>query len=326
MHLLVTGASGKLGSRVIKKLLDQPQQDALKITAVTFSRDLPFSDERMTVRRGNIADRPFVADIMQGVTHVLHMATCKEMPEIIMDVTVKGMFWLLEEFRAQQGQYFALVGGDAAIGHYFYPTSAPITESYPHKAAPGCYSLSKVLEEVMLAQAHIQYGIQGCCLRAPWLVADDDLRFAMSFSKQVFGSPRWHEYFDDSTAEKFTKNQNVPLALGAQGKPLQRSILAVDDLVNAIIKALNIQPAGCETFNIAMDKPFDYGVAAKYLNANFGLEAVDVQTEFHSVWLDNSKARQHLSWRPAFDTEALLEQAWAFDREGSERAEIVYPG
>ncbi len=31
---------------------------------------------------------------------------------------------------------------------------------------PGCYALSKVLEEVMLEQYYIQYGLNGCCLRA----------------------------------------------------------------------------------------------------------------------------------------------------------------
>jgi UDP-glucose 4-epimerase len=36
---------------------------------------------------------------MRGVTHVVHLATCKEIPETVMDVTVKGFFWLLEAFR-----------------------------------------------------------------------------------------------------------------------------------------------------------------------------------------------------------------------------------
>ena len=35
-----------------------------------------------------------------GVSHVVHLATCKETPEVVMDVTVKGLFWLIEAFRA----------------------------------------------------------------------------------------------------------------------------------------------------------------------------------------------------------------------------------
>ena len=37
---------------------------------------------------------------MEGVSHVVHLATCKEIPELVMDVTVKGLFWLTEAFRA----------------------------------------------------------------------------------------------------------------------------------------------------------------------------------------------------------------------------------
>ena len=36
---------------------------------------------------------------MDGVTHVLHLATSKETPESVMDVAVKGLFWLLEACR-----------------------------------------------------------------------------------------------------------------------------------------------------------------------------------------------------------------------------------
>jgi len=326
MHLLVTGASGKLGRRVIARLLRQPLAPNMQITALTHSRKLDIADERLIERRGNIADKSFVDDVMKGITHVVHMATCKEMPELVMDVTVKGMFWLLEEFRAQKGKYFILVGGDAAIGHYLYPTNAPITESYPHKAGPGCYSLSKVLEEVMLNQVHIQYGIQGCCLRAPWLVADDDLRYALSFSTEVFGSPRWHEYFDCKISKQFEKERRVPLPLCAQGKPLQRGILSIDDLVNAIITALKLQPSGCETYNISMNEPFDYGLAATHLEAKFGVKSVEVQTQFHSVWMDNKKALKQLSWQPNFDTKTLIDSAWAFNSKDNVRTPILYPG
>ena len=43
-----------------------------------------------------------------------------------MDVTVKGMFWLLEECRQSKGfERFILVGGDAAMGHFVYLTRFP---------------------------------------------------------------------------------------------------------------------------------------------------------------------------------------------------------
>ena len=326
MHLLITGASGKLGSRVLARLLRASSGSPLKVTALTHSRALDIADDRLSVVRGNIADRAFVETIMDGVSHVIHMATCKEIPDLVMDVTVKGMFWLIEAFRARQGKYFILVGGDAAIGHYFYPADGPLSEATPHQAAPGCYSLSKVLEEVLLTQAHIQYGLQGCCLRAPWIMADDDLRHALSFSPQVFGVPRWHEEVGLERAAEYAKRQSVPLALAADGKPLRRGMVAVEDVVAAIETALDRQPPGCETFNIAMDEPFDYGEAAAHIRARFNQASVEVPTPFHSVKIDNGKAKQVLGWHPRFDTRRLIDAAWAFERKpGAERA-TLYPG
>lgn len=324
MRLLITGASGKLGSRVVERLLrDVPD---VQIRAMTHSRELRIADPRLEVVNGNIADRAFVEAAVRDVTHVIHMASCKEMPDHVMDVTVKGMFWLLDAFRLAKGQYFVLIGGDAAIGHFFYPANAPVTETTPHRAAPGCYSLSKVLEEVMLTQAHIQYGIEGCCLRSPWIMADDDLRHALTFGPDVFGVPRWHEEVGEAEAALYAARQSVALAIAADGKPLKRGIIGVDDVVDAVLAALEIQPPGCQTFNVAMDEPFDYGRAAAYISNRFGHESVEIPTPFHSVWMDNTKARQMLNWSPKFNTQSLVDAAWAFQRASGSRRELVYAG
>ena len=110
--------------------------------------------------------------------------------ETVMDVAVKGLFWLLESFRqSKTAQQFILIGGDTGIGHFFYRHDAPITEQTPHRAYPGCYALPKVLEEVILTQSVIQYSITGSCLRAPWIMEKDDFRYSLSFGDGVFGGP-----------------------------------------------------------------------------------------------------------------------------------------
>ena len=161
MLILVTGATGKVGRHFIARLLADERFAAARVRALCHNRVLEETD-RIKVARGSIADRAIVDAAMDGATHVLHLATCKETPEIVMDVTVKGMFWLLEAFRANPAaRQFLLVGGDAAVGHFFYRHPGPVTEETPHMAYPGCYALSKVLEEVMLTQYQIQYGING---------------------------------------------------------------------------------------------------------------------------------------------------------------------
>jgi nucleoside-diphosphate-sugar epimerase len=188
MQLLVTGATGKVGVNLIERLLSDPRWRVAHVRALCHSRSIAETG-RIEVVKGRIEDRDCVDRAMRDVTHVVHLATCKEIPETVMDVTVKGLFWLLEAFRqSTTAKQFMLIGGDAAVGHFFYDHQEPITEHTPHRAYPGCYALSKVLEEVMLSQFAIQYGINTCCLRAPWIMEKDDFRYSLSFGDDVFGA------------------------------------------------------------------------------------------------------------------------------------------
>jgi uncharacterized protein YbjT (DUF2867 family) len=98
MLILVTGATGKVGQALVGRLLAEADWSHARIRALCHNRVLPETD-RLEVVRGSIADRTVVARAMEGVTHVVHLATCKETPEDVMDVTVKGLFWMLEAFR-----------------------------------------------------------------------------------------------------------------------------------------------------------------------------------------------------------------------------------
>lgn len=166
-RILVTGPTGKVGRTFIRRLFEAPEHATTVVRALCHNRALE-PGERMEVVRGSIADRSVVTTAMEGVTHVVHLATVKETPDDVMDVAVKGLFWLLEACRASPTfERFVLIGGDASVGHFVYPHPIPVTETQGHSAYPGCYALSKVLEEVMIQQYIIQYDADMCCLRAP---------------------------------------------------------------------------------------------------------------------------------------------------------------
>ena len=152
MRILVTGATGKVGQSCIAEILESPDFENTSIVALCHNRTLQTTD-RIKVIQGSIADQETVTKALKGITHVIHLATCKETPETVMDVTVKGLFWLLEECRrSDEFKHFLLVGGDASMGHFFYNHPVPVTATQKHTAYPGCYALSKDLEEVMLEQ------------------------------------------------------------------------------------------------------------------------------------------------------------------------------
>jgi nucleoside-diphosphate-sugar epimerase len=285
------------------------------------------ASDRIEVMRGTIADRAAVDDAMSGVTHVLHLATCKETPDDVMDVTVKGLFWLLEAFRTSTtAQQFILIGGDAAIGHYFYRYEAPIGEDVPHRAYPGCYALSKVLEEVMLQQYFVQYDINGCCLRAPWIMEKDDFKYTLSFGDDVFGGPVWKDEVPTEAAKRYHQSSTIPLLLDADDRPLKRNFVHVDDLASAILAAIDNPRTKGELFNICMDEPVDYGEVAAYLKETRDVSSVKIPSSYHSTWMDNAKAKLMLGWRPQYDLRKLIDSAWDYVRSAAEPRRVWYPG
>lgn len=325
-RLLITGATGKVGAHFIRRFLNDARFDGAVLRALCHHRTLPAGD-RVETARGSIAERGVVQAAMRDVTHVLHLATCKETPEDIMDVAIKGLFWILEECRTSATfKQFILIGGDAGMGHFFYPHPLPVTEKQKHSAYPGCYALSKVLEEVMMEQFFIQYGLNVCCLRAPWIMEKDDFKYQLSFGEDVFGGPRWRDLVGAERADQYTKSNAVPVMLDPGGEPLSRNFVHVDDLTDAILAAIDHPKARGQTFNICMDEPVNYRTLAVYLHQTRCFPSVDIPTPYQSTWLDNAKAKFLLGWRPRYDLKRLTDTAFDYQRTPDDVRKIWYPG
>ena len=325
-RILVTGPTGKVGQAFIRRFLAEPKFEAFIVRALCHNRLLE-PHPRLEIVRASIAQLEAVQEAMQGVTHVLHLATCKETPDQIMDVAVKGLFWLLETCRLDPAfKQFILIGGDAGMGHFYYPHPLPVTEQQKHSAYPGCYALSKVLEEVMLEQYYIQYDLNGCCLRAPWIMEKDDFRSQLSFGEDVFGGPRWRDLVGAEQADEYVRTQTVPVMLDPAGQPVRRNFVHVDDLVSAILRALDHPRTRQQTFNICMDEPVDYAEVGRYLAETRSCPTVEIRTPYHSTWLDNAKAKFLLGWRPEYDMKQMIESAWGYQRAPDDPRLIWYPG
>jgi len=324
--MLVTGATGKVGTNFIRRLLDDARFDQFSVRALCHNRAYP-EHTRIENIFGSIEDKALVEKAIDGVTHVLHLATVKETPEQIMDVAIKGLFWLLEACRTSPTfQQFIMVGGDAGMGHFVYPHPIPVTETQKHSAYHGCYALSKVLEEVMLEQYYIQYDLNGCCLRAPWIMEKDDFKYQLSFGDDVFGGPRWRDLVGTVKADEYLRSQTVPIMLDPELALVKRNFVHVDDLVSALLIAIDHPKARQQLFNVCMDEPVDYGEMGAYLRETRNLPTVEVPTEYYSTWLDNSKARFLLGWRPEYDLKKLIDAAFDYIRAEDDPRKVWYPG
>jgi nucleoside-diphosphate-sugar epimerase len=154
----------------------------------------------------------------------------------------------------------------------------------------------------------------------------DDLRAHLSFGSDVFGAPRWCDLVGAEAATAHASRGAIPVLLDHAGNGLLRNFVHVDDLVGAILAVIDEPRARQQLMNVCMDEPVDYVRLGEYLARTRGCPLVPVRDRYHSTWLDNSKARFLLRWRPQYDLPRLVEAAWEYERAADDPRRTWYPG
>jgi UDP-glucose 4-epimerase len=306
-NIAVFGGSGKLGQALIKHFLAK----GLSIRAMVHRTPLDLPG--VASIPGDVRNLPEVQAVCAGADAVLCLATMKEDPDTFFDVSLKGTFNILEACRDTSVKQLILAGGDAACGIWFYPHREPIDECHPLMAYPGYYAFSKVMEEVMFSQYHIQYGLPTCTLRMSWIFEQADILNHLSLRNlnPAEKGHGWDDYLTDELREVIAQGGNrVPILLNGEGLPYARHIVHLDDVVQAFDLALGNPAALGETFNIAAPRAFRYDEAAAYLAPKVGLETCTITAAgYHSFEINVSKARRVLGYAPQYDIFGIIDKA-----------------
>lgn len=307
--LAVFGGSGKLGQALIRHFQDK----GMAIRAMVHRT--PLAVESVESMPGDVRSLADVKRVCEGADGILCLATMKEDADSFFDVSLKGTFNILEAARDLPVKQLILAGGDAACGIWFYPHPEPIDENHPLMAYPGYYAFSKVMEEVMFGQYHIQYGLPTSILRMSWIFEKTDILNHLSLRNlnPAEKGHGWDEYLTDELREVIAQGGNrVPILVNGEGQPYTRHIVHLDDVVQAFDLALGNPAAVGETFNIAAPKAFRYDEAAAYLAPKVGLETCTITASgYHSFEISIEKARRVLGYAPQYDIFGIIDRALA---------------
>ena len=312
-RVFVTGASGKLGGPLCEALL----REGYAVAALRHRQ--PVDIAGVEELQGSLSDPKAVARFVSESDAVIHLATCKEDREGVIEVSARGTFNLLHAaMESKSLQRFLLASGDAVNGIYFHPQPAPIREETPLAAYPGYYPLSKVLEEAMCQQFFHQARVPTVCLRMSWIHAEDDILNHLTVAGDSFGIPVWRELMSEGRRAAYQDGRDAAVALRhPDGAPMLRHIVALEDCVQAFLLALRRDGVEGHTFHIAMAEPFDYVETAAYLAEQLDVDIVDLVDPIgHDFYIDIAKARYLLGYRPRLDIQSLIDQAIAFRRSG----------
>ncbi len=306
----VFGASGKLGRHFVPVMLSR----GMNVRALVHRT--PVKAEGVESIQGSITDPNAVAQVVSGADAVVQLATTKEDPDTFFDVSVKGTLNILEACRGADIEQLVLLGGDAAFGIWFYEQPVPIDENHRLMAYPGHYAFSKVMEEVMVEQYAIQYGIPYTIQRCSWVFERDDLLDHFSLLENVDPSEPGHgfgEVPEEIMALVEAGEERVAAQVNADGVPYSRHIVHIDDVVQAFGLILGNPAAVGQSFNVAAPSAFNYRPATEYLSERTGVPTIDVPTPgYHSFEIDVNKARSVLGYRPENDIVTMIDRAVEF--------------
>jgi UDP-glucose 4-epimerase len=308
-EVAVFGASGKLGRHAVPLL----ERLGHRVRALVHRTPVPGSG--VTSIQGDITDPRAVRETVGGASAVVQLATAKEDAETFFDVSLRGTFNVLEACRDTGVRQFILFGGDAALGIWFRPQPIPLDENHPRAAYPGYYAFSKVMEEVMAEQYAVQYGVPVTILRSSWVFERDDLLRHFSLLENVDPAEPGHG-FGEITPEVLAlvekREERIPILLDAQGVPLRRHIVHVDDVMQAFERMLLNPTAVGQTFNIAGPAPFDYRIAAGYLSRKLSIPTVELHCpRYHPFEINITRARTLLGYAPENDFFRMADRALA---------------
>jgi nucleoside-diphosphate-sugar epimerase len=312
----VTGASGKLGGPLCEALLAQGYH------VIAADRRLPVGVDGVEEVQLDVADGPAVEALVARSDAVIHLATCKEDREAVIQVSAQGTFNLLDAaMRTKKPKRVILASGDAVNGIYFNPQPVPIREDMPMVAYPGYYPLSKVIEETMFQEYFWQAGVPTVCLRMSWIQAEDDILTHLTVAGEQFGVPVWAELMNDQQRARYAGGRDAAVALRhPDGTPMRRHVVAVEDCVQAYLLALRTEGIEGQTFMIAMNDPFNYVEAAEHAAKRLEIDVLElVDPVGRDFSIDTTKARYVLGFRPKHDIFSLIDSAVEFRRSGRQR-------
>lgn len=313
-NILITGGCGFLGVSLIKKLLALQSKNIRLIDNLSVGKkkhlrqvcefteinpnNLKGSPNGLELIVGDIRDQDLAIKVAKGIDTIIHLAANTgvgpsiEKPQVDMSVNIIGTFNYLEASRVNKISKFIFASSGAPIGE----VEPPIHEEIPpHPLSP--YGASKLAGEGYCSAYKNTFGIETVVLRFG----------------NVYGPGSINK---SSVVAKFIRKAINGDILEIYGDGMQtRDFIYIDDLINAIIIAVEKHNIGGEIFQIASNQETTITEMTNKLTnelkkqgvKNINIKNISIRTgDMKKNFSDTSKAKERLGWNAQINlTEGL---------------------
>jgi UDP-glucose 4-epimerase len=238
MKVAITGGAGYIGSTLVKKLVD----DGASVVSIDNLVNGDYghlrgvqTDESVDLREGDIRDGGLLEELFDGSDAIAHLAAipglvkCRDSPEEAISVNVYGTHRVLETARKLDIGKVVFCSSAAVYGK---PVVMPVRESHPLRPL-NLYGVTKLAGEKLMETYFDNYGLETI-----------SLRFG-----NVYGVGLYTNY--ETVIPKFVRMGLNDEELTVYGNGTSsRDYVHVEDIVQAITRAMNSRGKGGEAFNV----------------------------------------------------------------------------
>lgn len=319
MSVLVTGSAGRVGSRVVKSLLDAGRP----VTGFDL-RSAGISHPAYREVVGGFDDRAKAVEAVAGADAILHLgAFMSWLPadrDRLFSANVEGTRVILEEAAGLKLKCF-LFASSGEVYPENVPDYLPVDEAHPLKPRSP-YGLTKLIGEELVRFFERTSGTPATILRFSHTQDATELLDPASF----FSGPRFflhpkirqQEGFGNAAAVALLKqaddgSEALVLSRNEAGRPFRMHITDTRDMVEGILLALDHQSAAGRTYNLGATDPVDFAEALPRMAELTGLPLKTIDLPGAGVFYETSNAR--------IRTELGYEPRWTFERMMNEAAQ-----
>ena len=289
--ILVTGAHGLIGHAVANTLVRQGRS--------VFGTDRTGGDPSCgyAVFPANLADQNELRRLMEThqIADVVHCGAvsgpmlARDDPFSVCQTNIVGTMNVLECVRILGLRRVVFCSSCGAYGN---TGAALVTEDAPF-AATDIYGATKASGDMLVRAYAAQHRFEGICLRISW----------------VYGPRRTTDCVVRTMLDDALGGRRTTLPYGGG---FYRQFVFIDDVVDALIAALDVETVFQRAYNITSGQRISFDEVAAVVRAVFPAAEIELNPgpdpqDYRQELFDISAAARHLGWRPRHDIKQGIE-------------------
>lgn len=325
MRVLVTGATGQVGCRLVRQLLQRNHEVRGTVWAGAPEAELErVKGLDLDLRKGDLLDLEYVRQAVAGVDAVIHTANLVG-PHFENNVSTTLQVTRAAGEAADKLNRFIYVSSSGVFpndSHVLACAYHPVDENHP-KRATSEYNLSKLIGEQLTELAARRTGLRTVIVRPSHVLSGDKVLAQFTVQRVVNNlksgqqNPQSELFAGEGAdlwkqVEAQAEGPDQPCSVtDLDGRPWYYQPNDARDVAQLLVLGLERDEALGESFNCGAPEPFRYPEAARMLGELSGRKVLEVKVPVqwrydHGI----GKARSWLGFAPRGSLEVMMRDGW----------------